>query len=353
MPLSDYSFKRLYQITALLTGIIAAFYFSYIFLDIILMLSISILIALIFNPFVNQIDKLGIKRIYSVLIAFGVSIVSVVLGFSVLIPKIIRQFNTLSKTFNQETVAGSITQLEAEINAYLPFINTSNFTSQLSQFISSLFFTSIDNFTQIISSIFSVLSISIIVPFMTFFLLKDNKKIINGIINIMPNRYFEMSYSVVQKIIYGLGRFVRGWIFDAFLVGFLSAAGLTILGIDNSISIGLIAGVGHLIPYFGPLIGGLPAIIISLMQFGDFSMFPQILIMFLIIYTFDNGFIQPNIFSKTTDMHPLLIILLILIGSKILGVIGMLLAVPVATVVKSATKEIYVGYKNYKIIKTS
>jgi predicted PurR-regulated permease PerM len=167
----------------------------------------------------------------------------------------------------------------------------------------------------------------------------------------MPNRYFEVSYWVIRKISIQLGRFVRGWILDAFLVGFLSALGLSILGINNSVSIGVIAGIGHLIPYFGPIIGGIPAIIISVVQFGDLSMLPSIIIMFLIIYTIDNGFIQPNVFSKSTDFHPIVIIVLIIAGSSLMGVIGMLLAIPTATVVKTAAKEIYNGYKNYKIIK--
>ena len=80
-------------------------------------------------------------------------------------------------------------------------------------------------------------------------------------------------------------------------------------------------------------------------------MLPSIVLMFLGVYTIDNGLIQPNVFSKSTDMHPLIIILLILVGSQTAGVLGMLLAVPIATVIRTAAKEIYLGYKNYKIIK--
>ena len=167
----------------------------------------------------------------------------------------------------------------------------------------------------------------------------------------MPNKYFEVSYSVIRKISIQLGRFVRGWIFDAFMVGLLSGIGLAILGIDNAASIGLIAGIGHLIPYFGPILGGIPAIIISVIQFGNFSMLPKILLMFCCIYLLDNGFIQPNVFSKSTDIHPLMIIFLIIIGSQTMGILGMLLAVPAATVIKTAAREIYLGYKNYKIIR--
>ena len=161
-----------------------------------------------------------------------------------------------------------------------------------------------------------------------------------------------MGYYVFSKMKYSLSKYVVSWILDAALVAIMSIIGLSILGIENSIIIGIIAGLGHLIPFFGPIIGGLPAIAISLIQFGDFSMFFPIVILFVIIYTFDNGFIQPNLFSKSTEMHPLIIILLIILGSKLFGVIGMLLIVPIVTLIKTATQEIYYGIKNYKLIKS-
>ena len=234
----------------------------------------------------------------------------------------------------------------------IPFLDAKAIADKLSNFFSSLVFSTINNFTNILSSIVSVIAISVIVPFMTFFILKDNKWLIRSIINIMPNKYFEMSYSVINKISIQLGRYVRGWILDAFLVGLLSGVGLTILGIKNSVTIGIVAGIGHLIPYFGPIVGGVPAILISIIQFGDLSMLPSIIFMFLLIYAFDNGFIQPNVFSKSTDFHPLIIIILIIAGEQLLGIFGMLIAVPTATVIRTAAKEIYSGFKNYKIIKT-
>lgn len=73
--------------------------------------------------------------------------------------------------------------------------------------------------------------------------------------------------------------------------------------------------------------------------------------MILIVYIIDNGIVQPYVYSKSVDMHPLIIILLILIGSQLFGVLGMLLAIPTATVFKTLVKEIYFALKNYKIAK--
>ena len=315
------------------------------------MLAISILIAMIFNPLVKVFENRNLSRLLSVLIVFLISGVTIFFGLSVLIPKIAKQMNTISEALTQENITVILSQIEKGISTYIPFVDSTDLAQRLSEFFSTLVFDSIDNISNIVSSIVSVIAISIIVPFMTFFILKDNQRIINGVINLMPNRYFEVSYWVIWKIRQQLGRFVRGWILDAFFVGTMSAIGLSILGIQNSITIGFVAGVGHLIPYFGPLIGGLPAVIISLIQFGDLSMLPSIIIMFLIVYTLDNGYIQPNVFSKSTDMHPLMIIILILAGSQVLGIFGMLLAVPIATVVRTAAREIYFGYKNYQIIR--
>jgi predicted PurR-regulated permease PerM len=131
-----------------------------------------------------------------------------------------------------------------------------------------------------------------------------------------------MTINIVDKIERQLSRYVRGWLLDAAFVGILTFSGLEILGINNAIIIGIIAGMGHLIPYAGPVIGGVPALLISVIQFGDLSMVLPIVIMFTVIYILDNSVAQPYIFSKSADMNPITIIALILIGNQILGASG-------------------------------
>lgn len=351
MAITEISLKKILKFMAGVAAVAFLVYFSVIIFDIIVLLVLSILLAFIFNPLVMFFEKNGFNRLLSVLLVFLIATVVIVFGFSVIIPKIVAQMDTIAVNLSEENINQVLGQFNQSIDNFIPFISGEELTQKISDFFSDLLFDSINNISEILTSIISVLAISVIVPFMTFFILKDKHKIVKGIIDVMPNKYFEVSYWVIKKISHQLGRYVRSWIFDAFIVGAMAAIGLSILGIKNSITIGTIAGVGHLIPYFGPVIGGLPAIIISIIQFGDLSMLPSITIMFLIIYTFDNGYIQPNVFSKGTDIHPLLIIILILIGSQAMGILGMLLAVPTATVMKTAAREIYYGYRNYRIIK--
>jgi len=349
--LKDINVKKIYKFVLISFCAAIALYALVFFLDIFILLSISVLIALIFNPVVNRLEQLGIKRTFAVLLVFISVGAAITLAMSFLLPKLVNQMETISNNLSQEKITIMASQFEEYLHHYIPFVKNIDINKNITEFLTKIVYSGINNISLILTSIFSVVALIIIIPFMTFFILKDTKQIFKGLVNIMPNRYFEMSYWVLIKTGEQLGRFVRGWILDAVLVGSMVAIALSILGVQNSISIGFVAGIGHLIPYFGPLIGGVPAIIISLIQFGDFTMLPSILVAFLLIYTFDNGFVQPNIFSKSTDIHPLFIIVLIIMGNQFLGVIGMLLAVPIATVAKTAAWEIYHGYKNYKIIK--
>lgn len=350
MTFSEHHIIKIKSYSLIVGSVLILAFLFYQFDDVLAMLAISILLALIFNPIVDFLEEKGLNRLLSVMSVFILVGLLIVAGVSYLIPKIVGQLDNLTNTLTQENLQILLRQFEKSVKSISPVFNSLDFVQRFTNFFQSIILNWVNDLTNIFYRIFSIIAIIVIVPFMTFFFLKDNTRIVRGLINIMPNKYFEVSYSVLRQIGIQLGRFVRGWLLDAFLVGLLSGIGLTALGINNAASIGFIAGVGHLIPYFGPIIGGIPAIIISLIQFGNFSMLPSIVLMFLGIYTIDNGLIQPNVFSKSTDLHPLIIIILILIGSQSLGVLGMLLAVPIATVIKTAAKEIYLGHKNYKII---
>lgn len=351
MPMNEIQLKKSRRYFLILLSIIVILLLSILLSDILSLLAVSILLSLIFNPIVDFLERRVISRLVSVLLVFIIMALIISASFSFLLPRILNQFNNLSATLTQDNLQLFLVQIEKSLKTAFPFLSSLNIVEKFTNFSKEIILNWGNNLSNIVYSIVTIISILVIVPFMTFFLLKDKKQLVRSIINIMPNKYFEVSYSVIDKIGTQLGRFVRGWILDAFIVGLLSGIGLSILGINNPVSIGFIAGVGHLIPYFGPIIGGVPAIIISLIQFGNFSMLPSILVMFLCVYAIDNGFIQPNVFSKATDIHPLGIIILIVVGSQILGVLGMLLAVPIATVIKTASREIYLGYKNYKIIR--
>lgn len=324
----------------------------YIFKGSLTIVVISVLTALVFKPIVDFLERNNVPRAMAVIFVFFTAGLIIFSLISFLLPKLINQFNELTNNLSEQNVRSSIGQFEQSLKSKFPAISAIDVSGKVTALINDFIFGIINNLTAIFYNVFSFIAVLIIVPFITFFLLKDNRRLMHGILDLVPNKYFEFFHNILFKVSVKLSRYVSGWILDATIVGFMSGIGLSILGINNAISIGFIAGIGHLIPYFGPIIGGIPAIIISIIQFGNLSMLPSLILMFVLIYSIDNGFIQPNIFSKSTDMHPVVIIILILIGSELLGVLGMLIIVPLTTVIITAIKEFYFGLKNYKIIQT-
>lgn len=329
--------------------LITGFYLFYLLIDIFLILAISFLLAFIFAPFLHMVEQKGVNRLVSTLLVFAGFGFLVYLGLSFVIPKLIYQMDQLVESLVGFSLNEELKSIDALIHHYLPLYEPGEFSNRIEHFISSQLVSSFENITTLVSSVVSIAAVLVIVPFITFFLLKDSSKIQRAVIQIVPNKYFEMSYWILKRISLQLGRFVRAWIFDATFVGVCIGFGFYLIGLPNALPLGVIAGLGHLIPYLGPVIGGVPAIIISLIQFGNFSQFPLIFLIVMLTYAFDNGFVQPYVFAKSVDIHPIIIILLIIAGGHLFGLFGMLLAVPVTSVLKTFVKEIYFAFKNYKI----
>lgn len=325
------------------------FFLIYYLLDVLILLALSVLLAFIFDPIINFLEKNSFKRLHAILLVF---LIFSLLGFGIysfLIPAILNQTNALFLKLNVDTIKSQFVLLEDHMQTLFPFVTKEMVSQQVEKLSTGMLENLFKQVSPFLTNIFSFLAVIIILPFTTFFILRDRTQIIKGLVSVLPNRYLEMSYWVIKKVTRQLGRYVRGWMLDALFVGLACGLSFQLIGIDNALALGVLAGVGHLIPYFGPIVGGVPALLISFLQYGDLSKVPIIIIFLLIIYALDNGIVQPFIFSKSVNMHPLIIIFLIIAGGQLYGVLGMLIAIPTATVVKTASKEFYFAWKNYRI----
>jgi predicted PurR-regulated permease PerM len=339
-PLSPVAKVFILLIPVLIIALFIAF-FTYIFVALI----ICLLFALVLNPFVDFIESRGAGRPLSILIVYIIIGLAGYFAYQLVVPTIAEESDSLQKSYKEFQVSEKLKSLEKWIEKNVPYVKKGDVGRELESFMKASF----AKVQDIISGVISTVLLIVIIPFITFFILRDRQKIKNGIISLIPNRYFEMSINIFDKIEKQLSRYVRAWLFDAFLLGLMAFIGLSILGINNAIIIGMVAGTGHLIPYAGPVIGGVPALLISVIQFGDFQMLLPIVILFAIIYVLDSSLIQPYIFSKGSDINPIAIIVLILIGNQILGAFGALIAIPIATILKVGARETINGFRNYKL----
>ena len=149
-----------------------------------------------------------------------------------------------------------------------------------------------------------------------------------------------------------LSRYFIGIAIQISIIATIVSVGLTIVGIENAILIGLLAGVINIIPYLGPIIGGTIGVTIAVMSNLDLELQTQLLPLILKVFAVfataqltDNFVLQPLIFSKSVKAHPLEIFFVILIAGSLAGIVGMVLAVPTYTFLRIVGKEFFHGYK--------
>ena len=149
----------------------------------------------------------------------------------------------------------------------------------------------------------------------------------------------------MHKINIQVGNYLRGQVLDATIVGILATGALWLLGIKYFLIIGLFAGIANIIPYFGPITGAIIAIIVSVLQTGDFHLASYVIVAFIIIKLIDDTIVLPMVMSKSVHISPLTVLLAIMIGGQLFGVLGMLLSIPVAGFIKVIVHERITNYR--------
>ncbi|MDD5675654.1 MAG: AI-2E family transporter [Chitinivibrionales bacterium] len=204
----------------------------------------------------------------------------------------------------------------------------------------------------VISSFAGFLPTLLIVPFIAYFLLADGHLIQKALLALVPNRYFEMFALLINKVIVALQLFIRGQMLDSLSVGTLMALGLTIVGIPYGIVIGIIAAIGNLIPYFGPLIGLTPAVLVVLLG-PPASVAPSLLaiaIVFAGVQIIESTLVYPLAMGRSVNLHPLVVIIGVTAGGQIGGIIGMIVAIPLISIFKVSLETLHFYLKSYSII---
>lgn len=204
----------------------------------------------------------------------------------------------------------------------------------------------IRNSAALILGVFSYTLSLIILPFLTYYFLKDHDIITKKMLSFLPPRYREELSNLWAMINVVLRRFIYGHLTVALIVGILSGLGLHLIGVDYAVTLGFIAGVADIVPYFGPIIGAVPAVCLALLQSKKMALYTA-LVMF-IVQQIESSIISPKIISGSVGLHPLIIIFVLLLGGFLFGVWGMLAAVPVTAVLRILINYLYqkaVGYK--------
>lgn len=212
-----------------------------------------------------------------------------------------------------------------------------------------------------LASAFGILSLWIVMPFVFVFLLFDQGQLVKNIVSVIPNRYFEVSLTVLHNVDKALGAYLRGVTLECGLVGLTFVICLWACGIDLRVclAIGAISGLANAIPFLGPAIGLIIGSSYGIIAEEIHPIIPFItldnlligvLITVAIAQTLDNVYFQPIVLGKAVDLHPLLVIFGVMGGSMLFGMAGMLLAIPVVVVVKVVVVTLFKELRAYSLI---
>ncbi|MFU7516213.1 AI-2E family transporter [Clostridium sp. HCS.1] len=297
---------------------------------------ISFILAYTLKPLRNILcDKIKIKKRTSSIIIILSIIFSISIFVYILIPSIIRESYNLGNILDNIDIY--VEDLAKKLN-----INNISFFDVVYGRISdetNIFFRNFSNslVDNLISSLESIISLAII-PIVTYYFLVDGELIFNKLLLILPTEKRVLAKKVITHIDKVLSRYIISQLLLSLIIGVLTTIALFFLKVKFSILLGVFNGVLNIIPYFGPIIGGIPAVFIALMESPNKALWTLVIV--FIIQQIEGNILSPKITGDSTNMHPIIIIILLLIGDKLGGFIGMIIIVPIGVIIKIIYEDI-------------
>jgi predicted PurR-regulated permease PerM len=322
-------------------------------LSIISPLIIGIIIAYLLYPLSKFINGFLVKRLKlkckTHLISIILAYLVVILLFIILVSSIYAMIGgQITSNENLSVMFTTIGSYIKRYNEFFDFINKRITESGLSGDIKGYLSNAIKQVAPYLSvSISSIIKLSagigssiintFIGLFISFYLLKDyeffKKLYLDFMSLIMRESKFKRFNKTAAEINDIISKFIRGQLLVGLIIGLISSIGLSIIGIDFAFLIGFTAGIANVIPYVGPLIGCIPAIIVGLLSPNPMMALWAVLLL-LAVQQLDGAVISPKIVGDSMGLHPIFVIMAITIGGTIAGILGMLLSVPIAAVIK-------------------
>ncbi len=195
------------------------------------------------------------------------------------------------------------------------------------------------------------------VMFIAFFFLREQGLFNVMVSSVIPDKYVSKTVQAINESSKLLIRYFIGVLLQVTILTIFVSISLGLLGVKNSLLIGLFAALINIIPYIGPLLGAAFAMILTISGHLDLSFYDEMLpllvkvgLVFLVMQLFDNFILQPNIFGKSVKAHPLEIFLIVLIGAQVAGIPGMVLAIPLYTVIRVIAKTFLGEFKVVKML---
>ncbi|WIF94490.1 AI-2E family transporter [Caminicella sporogenes] len=341
--------RKIYIIIFLTVIAIIFMIIFYVYRNVIISNLIPIIWAVIFayllNPLICKLMEYRLSRFWSVTIVyFGIFLIMAIFSFTVTprMTKEIKNFTEILPSYTNRTfnfINNLYYKYMVSMNSLPPeFVGID---VALREYLNNIQVHIIDLFRHITQkglNFFSNLVGIVLVPIYAFYFLKDTDYFKKKVIISIPAKFREEMISIFKDINKVLSRFIRGQLVIAAIVGILSIFALLILKVRFAFLIGTIAGISNVVPYFGPIIGTVPAVIVALLDEPIKALW--VILAFFTIQQIESAVLSPKIVGDSVGLHPIFVILVLLVGGEMFGIIGLLFAVPFAASIKVIMKHI-------------
>jgi predicted PurR-regulated permease PerM len=300
------------------------FYLLYLIKDILVLFFVVLILAATFRPVVNKWET-KIKRIPAVLLLLLIILMILAFIGYIVFPPLISQITTFVQSLPQ------IIDRLSFLSSYKTVIESS--LKSLTNNVSGI----TGGFVSVTASVFGGIFAFLTAIAMTIYLLLDKNGFSNFVRSIVPQDSQIAVTELARKISLKVGDWFRGQMLLSLSVAVIDLIGLAIIGVPYALTLALIAGLLDLVPVIGPIIAGVIAALVALSLSPLQAVF--VIILFVIVQQIENSILVPNIMKKAVGLSPVVIILAVLIGAKLLGLIGALLAVPISAIISVIIQE--------------
>lgn len=296
----------------------------------------AVAIAYIVAPLVNMLHQRGIGRGWAILGVYGVLGVVVATGIWKVVPGATAELNRLAEAI--PTYAAQLREFVAELKWQM---DHSGAPFGMKQALDTAIRDVEVRSTQALADLLAmgnlrrlaeILLSAAIAPVLAFYMLKDMEGFKRRMTHAIPKRYRQDVIVLMRSIDAVLAGFIRGQVLLAVIVGALAALVTYLLGLRYSLLLGLVAGLTELIPYVGPILGAIPAIVAGLTVSPLTAI--QVALGFAIIQQLENAVLSPKVIGERIGLHPLAVLLVVLGGGYLFGPWGLILALPLAGIVR-------------------
>jgi len=311
--------------------VLAGLWLLWVIKDILFILLLVLIIVAAISPVVNKLSK-KIPRLLAIIFVYLLMVILLGLFSYLIFPPLVTEVKELSKQLPDLALINSPEYVTLKAVIVSSQEGLVSLAKELTNFSSRIYSTTLGFFGGIITVITVII--------LSFYLLIEEHGARNFIKQHLPIENRETTVEILRRVVYKIGSWIKAQLWLGLIVGLLNFVGLLIIGLPYAISLAIWTAVTELIPYVGPVLGGIPTVIVAFLFFpAEPIKWVLIIIWFTAVQQLEAQFLVPKIMQKVIGLSPVIIILSILVGGKIAGLMGVILAIPTAAIISVLIQE--------------